>query len=171
MKGRNSRTVAAGVAVLVVACAPDGAVDREADREAIASMYAERSERMQGGSSLEDVLEAYMSVLPEDVVWMPQNSPPLVGKQAVESWARDFFARYSLDVDSLPMDILEIGTDLALRRWRSVGRYIPSDGSEPVPYDQKYVDCLRKTTDGSWQVVMHMWSSNNADPTIWDERP
>ena len=162
--------MAAGIAILLVACASHGAVDREADRQAIAAMYAERLERMQGGSSPEDLLESYMSGLPEDAVWMPQNSPPLVGKGAVESWARDFLARYSLDVDSLPMDFLELGTDLAVRRWRSVGRYVPSDGSAPIPYDQKYVDCLRKTTDGSWQIVMHMWSSNNTEPTIWGDR-
>ena len=168
MKCMSSYTMVGVVAMLFFACAPNGTVDRDSDREAIASMYAERLERMQVGSSLDEILEAYLSVLPEDVVWMPQNAPPVVGKDAVGSWARDFFTRYSLDVDSLPMDVLEVGTDLAVRRFRSVGRYIPSDGSDPVPYDQKYVDYLRKTTDGRWQVVLHMWSSNNTEPTIWE---
>jgi hypothetical protein len=94
MKCRSSYTVVAGLAVFVIACATTGAGNGEADREAIASMYAERMERMQVGSSLDDILEAYMSVVPEDAVWMPQNSPPVVGKRAVELWDGDFFKRF-----------------------------------------------------------------------------
>ena len=41
------------------------------------------------------------------------------------------------------------------------------DGGEPVPFDQKYVDHLRKRPDGSWEIVLHMWSPNDTGPNIW----
>jgi ketosteroid isomerase-like protein len=169
MKGASGLAVLTVVQMLLIACAPRGEVSHDSDREAIAAMYAERSNALQVGANLEDILKAYLAVVSEDATWMPQNAPPLVGKPAVESWARQFFTRYSLDVDSIPMDVLDVGRDLAVRRFRSVGRYIPADGSDPVPYDQKYVDYLRKTPNGNWQLVLHMWSSNNTEPTIWDD--
>jgi uncharacterized protein (TIGR02246 family) len=143
-----------------VGCSTPQADDREADRAAIASMYATRLETIQAAGTIDQILEAYVATLADDAVWMPPNSPAVVGKEAINSWARDFFSRYTLDVDSLPVEVLEVGNELAVRRFRSVGRYIPSDGGEPVPYDQKYVDILRRQPDGSWSIALHMWSSN-----------
>jgi ketosteroid isomerase-like protein len=98
---------------------------------------------------------------------MPPNAPPIEGSEAVEAWARAFFGSYGLDVHGLPMEVLEIGPHFAFRRWRSIGEYVPVDGSGPVPYDQKYVDQLRKKADGSWEIVLHMWSPNDDGLTIW----
>ena len=50
---------------------------------------------------------------------------------------------------------------------RSVGFYIPKEGGEPVPYDQKYVDHLRRKADGSWEIFLHMWSPNDTMPNTW----
>ena len=80
---------------------------------------------------------------------------------------KEFFGSYALDVDDWPMDVLEIGSQLAVRRFRSVGRYIPKAGGDPIPYDQKYVDHIRKKPDGSWEIVLHMWSPNDTRPNVW----
>ena len=154
-------------AACLIGCAQPPVHDVEADDEAIRNMYEQRLERIQGGSDLESIVAAYMSVLADDAVMMPPNALPVEGPEAVEAWVRDFFASYELNVHDWPMDVLEIGPQLAVRRFRSVGLYIPMDGGEPVPYDQKYVDHLRKKPDGSWEIVLHMWSPNDTMPNIW----
>ena len=98
---------------------------------------------------------------------MPPNALPVEGKEAVEDWVREFFGSWELDVHDWPMENLEIGPQLAVRRFRSVGNYLPKSGGDPVPYDQKYVDHLRKKPDGSWEIVLHMWSPNSTGPNIW----
>jgi ketosteroid isomerase-like protein len=155
------------IAACLIGCAQAPAHDVEADDEAIRAMYEQRLEQIQGGSDLESIVAAYMSVLAEDAVMMPPNAPPVEGTEAVENWVREFFATYELDVHDWPMDVLEIGPQLAVRRFRSVGLYIPKEGGEPVPYDQKYVDHLRKRADGRWEIVLHMWSPNDTGPNIW----
>jgi len=167
MKFRGTHATILLALALAFGCSSQEARDSEADRAAIASMYSARLEQIQVGATLDQLLDAYVAVLAEDAVWMPPNSPPVVGKAAIRSWALDFYARYALDVDSLPMDALEVGRDLAARHFRSVGTYIPSDAGEPIPYDQKYVDVLRREPDGSWKIILHMWSSNSAGPSIW----
>ena len=169
------RMILPSLLLVAVACQPSIVEETEvekaamavADREAIVAMYRQRLERIQVGASMDSLLTAYLSVVAEDAVWMPPNAPAVEGREAIAAWAHDFYSRYSLDVDSLPMDVLEVGADYATRRFRSVGRYIPSDGSAPVPYDQKYLDVLRRAPDGSWQVLAHMWSPNSAGRTIW----
>ena len=108
-----------------------------------------------------------LSISAADFVIMPPNAMPVEGSEAVREWLKDFFGSYELDVHDWPMDVLEIGPELAVRRFRSVGNYIPKDGGEPIPYDQKYVDHLRKTSDGRWEIVLHMWSPNGTGPNVW----
>jgi len=150
-----------------VSCRTPQARDRGADGGAIASMYAARLQTIQTAGTIDQIVEAYVATVADDAVWMPPNSPAVVGKEAIRSWAWGFFSRYALDVDSLPVEVLQVGDQLAVRRFRSMGRYIPSDGGETVPYDQKYVDILRREPDGSWSITLHMWSSNTAGQTIW----
>jgi ketosteroid isomerase-like protein len=148
-------------------CVQPPTLDVQAEEEAIREMYAQRLEQIQGGAELESKVSAYMSVFAADAVLMPPNAPTVEGPEAIEAWAMNFFGSYVLNIHELRVEVLEIGPQLAVRRFRSVGEYIPVDGSEPFPYDQKYVDHLRKKPDGSWEIVLHMWSPNNDGPTIW----
>lgn len=152
---------------LLLGCSGAPVHDARAEEEAIQVMYDHRLELLQSGTSVEEKVAAYMAVVSDDVVWMPPNEPPVEGPEALEVWATEFFGSYLLEVDGWPMNVLEIGPQLAVRRFRSVGRYVPTDGSEPVPFDQKYVDHLRKKPDGGWEIVLHMWSPNDPGPHIW----
>ena len=167
MKSHSVLTAVFLALASAVGCGTPQANDREADRAAIGTMYATRLETIQTAGTRDQILEAYVATVADDAVWMPPSSPAVVGKEAIKSWARDFFGKYALDVDSLPVEALEVGDKFAVRRFRSVGRYIPSDGGEPVPYDQKYVDVLRRGSNGSWEITLHMWSTNAAGQTIW----
>jgi ketosteroid isomerase-like protein len=167
MRFRRITTAALLLSFGFTACEQVPPENLETDDAAIRAMYSERLERIQGGGDLEAIVDAYLSISAADFVIMPPNAMPVEGSEAVREWLRDFFGSFELDVYDWPMDVLEIGPELAVRRFRSVGNYIPKDGGEPIPYDQKYVDHLRKTSDGRWEIVLHMWSPNDTSPNVW----
>lgn len=141
------------------------AVDRE--RAAIEAMYKTRLQAILGVADPAKTAEAYVRDITDDAVWMPPSVPPVRGKQAVLGWARDFFGKYELQVDAQDIEPLEIGGTIAIRRFTSTGRYVPRAGGAAVPFDQKYIDVLRRGSDGAWRLSLHMWSSNNSGQTIW----
>jgi ketosteroid isomerase-like protein len=145
--------------------AQGSSIDRE--RGAIEAMYKTRLSSIVGAADPARAADAYVRDLADDAVWMPPNMPAVRGKPAVLAWAREFFRQYELQIGEQKIDPIEIGGTVAIRRFTSTGRYVPRDGGPAVPFDQKYVDVLRRASDGTWKLSAHMWSSNDPGPTIW----
>ena len=40
------------------------------------------------------------------------------------------------------------------------GQRVPKAGGEPEPFENKYFDVLRRKTDGGYEFIRRMWSSN-----------
>jgi ketosteroid isomerase-like protein len=40
------------------------------------------------------------------------------------------------------------------------GQRMPKAGGDPVPFETKYMDVLRRTDTGRWEVVYRVWSDN-----------
>jgi hypothetical protein len=47
-----------------------------------------------------------------------------------------------------------------MRRFGITGKRVAKNGGATIEFDNKYVDILRKQSDGSWKFVSRMWSSN-----------
>ena len=41
------------------------------------------------------------------------------------------------------------------------GERIPKAGGTGTPFETKYIDLLRRTAEGKWEVVYRMWSDNS----------
>jgi ketosteroid isomerase-like protein len=155
-------------AMILAGCSSPNSINLDDHRAAIESMYEATSVARQNASSPAEMADAYVTNLAEDAVWMVPNAPPVRGRNAVRDWAKAFFAQYDLEADHVDMEPMTITSEIAVRQWTAMGRYIPLSGEEPVPFDQKFVDILRRKPDGSWEKWQHMWSSNNKEPSIWD---
>ena len=155
------------VIVVLAGCASPQHPEPDVERAAIESMFAARFQAFQKAPTPAEMADAYVRDVTEDAVWMPPNSPPVQGKEAVRAWAEDFFNNWVLQLDDTSSELPEIGGNVAVRRFTSTGVYIPRSGGESVPFDQKYVDVLRKDADGSWKLTLHMWSISNREPSIW----
>lgn len=167
--GRSYRADGAfGALILMTVAAATGfAQERQEDIE-IQDMYASRLASFQSASTPESQADAYVLDVTEDAVWMPQNAPPVRGKTAVHAYIEEFFRTYVLEIESQEIESLDAGSELAIRRFLTSGTYVVRETGERIPFDQKYIDVLKKQPDGSWKITLHMWSNNNTEPSIWD---
>ena len=82
------------------------------------------------------------------------------------AWLKDFFAAWTIEIDSMSFGGVAIGDRVAFVRWNAAGRYVPRDG-EGVPFDQKYLDTLVRELGGPWRFAAHMANSNVEAGSIW----
>lgn len=105
--------------------------------------------------------DAYMTFLTDDavIVDMAQGQPPVVGKKAIHPWVKDFFAKFAFTWAEKSQDIVVVG-DTAFRRYSGVATFTPKQGGEPNRNDRKYLDVLRRGSDGRWRVSHHIFAAN-----------
>ncbi len=104
--------------------------------------------------------DAYMSFLTDDAVIldMTQGQQPIVGK-AIHPWVKDFFSKFSFTWSEQSQDIVVVG-DQAFRRYTGVATFAPKAGGEPGRLNRRYVDVLRRASDGRWKVAYHVFTPN-----------
>ena len=105
--------------------------------------------------------DAYMTYLTDDavIIDMTQGQPPVVGRQAIHPWVRDFFNRFTFTWAEQSQDIVVVG-DTAFRRYTGVATFTPKQGGEPSRNDRRYLDVLRRGADGRWRVSHHVFTAN-----------
>ena len=139
------------------------------DEQQIRAMYAYRIERFQTAPTPEAQADAYVADIVEDAVWLPQNAPPVRGKESVRKWSVGFFSQWILEIGSCETEPMLIGDGIAVSRFLCSGTYVERGTGRAVPFTQKYVDVLQKQTDETWKLESHMWSSNDKLASIWSE--
>jgi ketosteroid isomerase-like protein len=100
-----------------------------------------------------------MTVYENDVISMPPNQPPLIGKWAVRDMWESLLENYSIDA-SVQVKEVEIAGDWAYERGTYRMTLTPKVGGELIKDEGKYLDILRKQADGSWKYARVSWSSN-----------
>ena len=111
--------------------------------------------------------DAYVRGLAEDAIWMPPHTSLVSGRDAIREWAKEFFSNWALEIAASTDVTVKISGDLAVRRWVSMGTYVPRGAGEAVPFHQKFVEVLTRQADGAWLISIQGWSSNNDQPDIW----
>ena len=111
------------------------------------------------------------SQITDDAIWMPQNQEEIHGKDKIFQWAVWFFStyRYLPDKGEPKHEKSVIKEDIAYHRFTSKGVYIVIETGDTIPYNQKYLDIMKKI-NGQWKIACHMWSSNNSDESIWNRK-
>ena len=137
------------------------------DKELIVQMLTDRYNKFQNASDPLEQAKIYVENLTEDAIWMYQNGAQIKGKANVRKWDEWFFSNYSLVVEKTFFDEPLIGSNIAVRRFISVGYYIVKATGDSLRFNQKYEDVFHKV-NGEWKIASHMWNSNNIDQSIWN---
>lgn len=119
----------------------------------------------------EEGASAYAAFFTEDGALWPPAAPAVEGREAVERWVAAFFDMLDIEVDTWEREPPEVSGDLAIARYHIVGRYVRREDGARLPFDQKYLDVLRRQDDGSWKIRIHAWSAVHAGRTLWNEAP
>jgi uncharacterized protein (TIGR02246 family) len=107
-------------------------------------------------------VDAVMKLYATDVVFMPQNSPPVEGRDAVRAAYRRVFAAIKLDVRFAIDEVTPLSRDWAFARTRSAGtvKLLGGDKAQ-MPEANQELFLLHREPDGQWRFARYIFSATN----------
>lgn len=129
-----------------------------ADSESELAAFKATRERYAGAVSSGNA-DAVVALWDEAGVRMPPNAPALVGKAAVRAAFAKQFAAYTLEMVTIPDDIVLSG-DYAIVRGHYTVTMRPKAGGVPVYTDAKNLTIWKKQADGNWRLYRDCFNSN-----------
>jgi len=90
---------------------------------------------------------------------LPQNQPPIVGKDAIQSGYQAVFNQFSVKGTSEILE-LEVGGDWAYMRGTYTITVTPKAGGPPVEEDRgNWLWIVKRQPDGAWKIYRGMGAS------------
>ena len=94
-----------------------------------------------------------------DAILLPQNQPPIIGKDAIRSGFETFFEQFSVSGSSEILE-LEVGGDWAYMRGTYTITVTPKAGGPPVEEDRgNWLWIVKRQPDGAWKIFRAMGAS------------
>lgn len=100
--------------------------------------------------------DAFLATCTDDIIFMPPEQPPVVGKEGCRGFLKDFPVP-----EAFTSEIADVeGTgDLAFARGSATASF--PDGAT-VTFT--YVGIHRRQPDGSWKMARDIWNTDDASP-------
>jgi ketosteroid isomerase-like protein len=111
-------------------------------------------------------VEAMASVVADDLVGMPPNTPPIAGKEAARAWWKAGFDAAQAHFGFTPTELV-VADDLAFDRFAWTMETTPKDGGQAIQDNGDCVWIWKKQSDGSWLMWRAIWNSHNETPGVW----
>ncbi len=107
-------------------------------------------------------VEQVMALYADDAVFMPQHSPPAVGREAVRAAYRRVFEAIRLDIRFEIDEVVALSQDWAYARTRSSGtvKVLASD-QPPGPEANQELFLLHREASGQWRFARYIFSTTN----------
>jgi ketosteroid isomerase-like protein len=125
-----------------------------ADEEAVRTLVVEFDR-----CAREKDLEKFLSHSVEDVIALAPGEPAVVGKKALRTWYKGFYAAFDVAMVHRPIETTSFG-GVVIARGNAVGTIRSVSGGEPIPVDNKYLFVLKRQADGSLKVWRAMFNAN-----------
>jgi ketosteroid isomerase-like protein len=107
--------------------------------------------------------EMYAGFYATDGMVLPPGLTPARGREAIAAWLRSTQASASFTMvpSGITVDEMRfLSPTLVVYRSTLQGRRVPQGGGTPTDFETKYLDVLRRSESGRWEVVYRMWSDN-----------
>ncbi|QFZ84023.1 SgcJ/EcaC family oxidoreductase [Variovorax paradoxus] len=107
-------------------------------------------------------VDSVMALYADDAVFMPQNSPPAVGRDAVRTAYRQVFSAIKLDVRFQIDEVRQLSKDWAYARTRSNGtvKLLSSDQPPGAEANQELF-VFHREADGQWRFARYIFATTN----------
>ncbi len=140
--------------------APEPA-SRDADVEAI-----RQADLAWSAAQASDGLDGVMPFYVDDAIFLPPNSPMVIGKEAIrEASASIDSPGFSISWKPMKVEVAQSG-ELGYAIGNFEGNIVDSAGNL-VPVKGKYVEIWKKQADGSWKVAVDMPSTDSLSGPIF----
>ncbi|MEW5979071.1 MAG: SgcJ/EcaC family oxidoreductase [Acidobacteriota bacterium] len=100
----------------------------------------------------------------DDCVLMAPDKPAARGREAVRSYYQSIFDVYSPVLES-GYEEVRVSGDLAFGRGFATVRLTPKNGGPTTVSTAKYLNILRRQSDGTWKTTHDIWNSNEPTPS------
>ncbi len=130
-------------------------VDVEADIQAIKDF----TEEWEVAYNADDI-DKLMSLYADNSLRIPANQPPVIGKEAIRGSFQQEFDEFTHEEEDVLEDV-EVSCDLAFARgaWKNI--LTPRAGGESRTVNGNWLEILKKQPDGSWKIIIEMWSDES----------
>ena len=151
------------VSISLQDCAPEPgpaveeAPTTEADVEAVQRVREQAVAAINAGDA-----DAVAALATDDIVWMPQDKPTSIGKEAFRLYWVALFEQFVFDRTLFHDEVIVAG-DWAIHRSTLEGTLTPKSGGESMSQSSKAIDILRRQPDGSWKHARIIFNSNSLD--------
>lgn len=146
------------IVVLTVGCSSTDTApiaNTEAEIAAIKAAFASLVKVSEAGDA-----EGYASYLTDDAIYLGPGQPAIMGKQKIRDFVADFFKNWNFSFPQWTTEEVIVAGEIAIHRYSGVATLTPKSGGEPLIADRKYMDVMRKETDGQWRLARHMLNLN-----------
>jgi uncharacterized protein (TIGR02246 family) len=99
------------------------------------------------------------SYFTEDCVFMAPNKPATKGREQVRAYYQSIFDAFSPELKS-GYDEVSVSGDLAYGRGFATVKLTPKSGGPPTVSAAKYLNILRRQSDGSWRTTHDIWNTD-----------
>ncbi|MFJ2478808.1 YybH family protein [Pseudomonas sp. NPDC087598] len=107
-------------------------------------------------------VDRVMTLYAADAVFMPQHSPPAVGRDAVRATYRQVFNTIRLDIRFTVDEIQQLSSDWAFARTRSNGTVKLLSGDQPARAEgNQEIFLLHREADGQWRFARYIFTTTN----------
>lgn len=107
-------------------------------------------------------VDRVMALYTEDAVFMPQNSLPAVGRDAVQAAYRHVFSTIRLNIRFAIDEVRPLSNDWAFARTRSNGTVKVLGSDQPAGAEaSQELFLLHHEPEGQWRIARYIFSTTN----------
>ncbi|MDQ3544327.1 MAG: nuclear transport factor 2 family protein [Actinomycetota bacterium] len=99
-----------------------------------------------------------LATVTDDIVFLPPNSEPIAGKEAVGAWVAGYFEAIQTVWTKTTVELV-VGGDLAYEWYRYHVVDTPRDGGEATTDTGNGVNIYRLDADRTWHVWRDIWAT------------
>lgn len=134
---------------------------KPASKNAVKTAVTQQINHYEAALNASDV-DSVMTLYGDDAVFMPQHSPPAVGRDAVRAAYRQVFNTIKLDIRFTIDEIRPLSRDWAFARTRSNGtaKLLSGDRQASAEGNQE-IFLMHRETDGQWRFARYIFSTTN----------
>jgi uncharacterized protein (TIGR02246 family) len=143
-------------ATLFCSCSGQGTIEEENkdDVSSITAMSNDRANAFNKGDAA-----AIAGHFTDDGILMAPDFPVSQGRAGVEDYYGKIFSAYETSLESYYEEV-EVSGNLAYGRGEAKVRLIDKSNGDTTYSSSKYLNILKKQTDGSWKTTHDIWNDN-----------
>jgi uncharacterized protein (TIGR02246 family) len=153
-----SGSLALACAVALIGCAQHDGRSTESDVRQIEAVSNARAEAFNNSDA-----KTIASYFTDDCVLMAPDKPASKGRERVRAYYQSIFDAFTPKLKS-GYDEVSVSGDLAYGRGTATVALTPKNGGPVTVSTAKYLNILRRQSDGSWRTTHDIWNSNEPSP-------